>query len=350
MKKKFFFAALATIALASCTNDESVFEGIAQGDEINFAVAKYTPQTRAEHGEGDAFNDEIFIWSWYNGSDTKVIDKDKYMGTGFVNGNVYYWPVNNQALDFVAVPTAMANKYLESIIRTNTGDTELTFSLNTTYYHGDNLMTTEVVKNYNRANQTVPLLFRHLFAKLYVNVNQSVITKANVAKWTVTLNEVTLNNLRKEGDVKINDSWTAANNEVDQTWNNTTAHGGDSWTVTSTDKDLTAGAYASTETYYILPQPLNADEQTITIKYTIETDYLGNTTQPNTVETYTRTFDLADVTNITAWNMNKVITYNISINPTEELTPIEFSVNEEVWSDNINGDNNEANLGNSTQP
>ena len=349
MKKKFFFAALATIALASCTTDESVFEGIAQGDEINFAVAKYTPQTRAEHDTTNvAFNDEITIWSWYNGSDTKVIEKDVYKGTGFVNGNVYYWPVNDQALDFVAFPTAMASKYLESITRTNDGETTLTFSLNTTYYHGDNLMTTEVIKNYNRANKTVPLLFRHLFAKLNVKVSQSV-KESNQAKWTVTLNEVTLNNLRKEGNVEIDNSWNASNNGNDRAWDETTANGGDSWTVTSTNKNLTDDAYASTETYYILPQPLYDDEQTITIKYTVETDYKGNDTQPNTVETYTRTFDLAEVANITAWNMNKVITYNIVINPTETLEPIKFTAYEEAWSDNIDGDDNETNLGNSRQ-
>ena len=35
----FFFAAIASVALASCTNDESVFDGAVNGNEINFAVA-----------------------------------------------------------------------------------------------------------------------------------------------------------------------------------------------------------------------------------------------------------------------------------------------------------------------
>ena len=45
----------------------------------------------------------------------------------------------------------------------------------------------------------------------------------------------------------------------------------------------------------------------------------------------TKTFKLAGISNIYAWYMNKVITYNIAIDPTEELNPITFDVNEEVW-------------------
>ena len=353
MKKKFFFAALATIALASCTTDESVFEGIAQGDEINFAVAKYTPQTRAEHDEGVAFTENVTIWSWYNGSNTPVINADEYNPTTgqFDDNRKYYWPVNGQELDFVSVPTEMANKYLTTVERSSDGETTLTFDVNGTDYHGDNLMTTQVLTG-DREDGSVALLFRHLFAKLYVNVNQSETSNTDAA-WTVTLNKVTLNNLRKQGKVVINQDWTAANEKgqnADHSWDSTTEDGEDSWIVTSTDKDLTDGAHSSTETYYILPQPLTADEQTITIEYTVETDYLGNPTQPNTVETYKRTFSLSEVTNISAWNMNKVIIYNISINPEETLEQITFTANEEVWSDNINGDDNETNLGNSTQP
>ena len=81
----------------------------------------------------------------------------------------------------------------------------------------------------------------------------------------------------------------------------------------------------------MLPQTLEDGVQQITIKYTIETDYLGNPTQPNTVETYTKTFNLKGATSISKWFMNKVITYNISIDPSETLFPIAFNVNEEEW-------------------
>jgi hypothetical protein len=118
-----------------------------------------------------------------------------------------------------------------------------------------------------------------------------------------------------------------------------TTSGSETWQVTDGDKSLyasiNAGAsetpYASAATYYMLPQELVADTQKITIDYTIETDYLGNPTQPNSIETYTHTFDLKDVTTIAKWAMNKNITYNIFIDPSSTLKPITFTVNEEEW-------------------
>ncbi|MBR5600379.1 MAG: fimbrillin family protein [Bacteroidaceae bacterium] len=358
MKKKFFFAALATIALASCTNDESVFEGIAQGDEINFAVAKYTPQTRAnEHETGADFTENVTIWSWYDGNSTQVIPGDVYdpvnnvfvPQNGATTGNKYYWPVDNSSLDFVAVPTSLITDGYFTAPERNGGNTTLTFELDgNTYYHTTNLMTTQVLTG-NRTESSVALLFRHLLAKLNINVNQKVRANADAdadARWNVTINSITLSGLHNYGKVVIDDAWTAANNDANCAWDETRLEQGNStWNVKSAQDwslyddtnpattalaaNATANNYSSSETYYILPQSLVNQE--ITIKYTIVTDYLGNPTQPNTVETYTKTFKLAGISNIYAWYMNKVITYNIAIDPTEELNPITFDVNEEVW-------------------
>lgn len=356
MKKKFFFAALATIALASCTTDESVFEGIAQGDEINFAVAKYTPQTRAEHDSNAAFTDNVTIWSWYDRKSTEVIPGDVYdpvnnvfvPQNGATTGNKYYWPVDNSSLDFVAVPTSLITAgYFTAPERDSNGNTTLTFELDgNTNYHTTNLMTTQVLTG-NRTESSVALLFRHLLAKLNINVMQKVRANANAdARWNVTINSITLSGLHNKGKVVIDDSWTAKNNGDDCAWNETVLEQGNStWNVESAQNwslyndtnpettDLAAGAtaknYSSSETYYILPQ--NLVNQEITINYTIVTDYLGNPTQPNTVETYSKTFDLKGISGINAWYMNKVITYNITIDPSEILNSITFDVNEEEW-------------------
>lgn len=375
MKKKFFFAALATIALASCTTDESVFEGIAQGDEINFAVAKYTPQTRAdEHQTGATFTENVTIWSWYDGNSTEVIPGDVYdpnnkvfvPQNGATTGNKYYWPVDNSSLDFVAVPTSLITAdadYFTAPERDVNGNTTLTFELDgNTDYHTTNLMTTEVLTG-NRTEHSVALLFRHLLANLKINVKQKERAN-NDARWNVTVNSITLNGLHNKGKVVIDDAWTAANDGTDCAWNETVLEQGNStWNVESAQNwslyndtdpattdlaaDATAKNYSSSETYYILPQDLV--NQTITIKYTIVTDYLGNPTQPNTVETYTKTFNLAGISNISAWYMNKVITYNIAIDPTETLNSITFDVNEEEWGAN-EGTTNDVTIGNSTQP
>ena len=335
----FFFAAIASVAFASCTNDESVFDGAVNGNEINFAVAQYTPQTRAEHDPDVAFDGDITIWSWYDGKNTPVIPGDVYnQGAGkFTSNYIYYWPVDGSALDFVAVPSTLeGSAYFTEPGRAADGATALTFVIpNGNDYHGKNIMTTEVE---TASSGTVALLFRHLLSKINIKVTQKVRQTPGAnpdARWLVTIKDIKVSGLKCAGEVVINDSWNAE--DGNKLWDTTS--GSETWQVTDGDAALYASidagaaesAYTSAETYYLLPQILEDGVQKITIDYTIETDYLGNPTQPNTVETYSKTFNLKGATSIAQWSMNKVITYNISIDPSETLAPITFTVNEEEW-------------------
>ena len=335
MKKMFLLAAMVGVAFTSCTNDENVFAGAADSNEINFAVAKYTTQTRAEHDPDVAFTGNVTIWSWYDAENTAVIPGDVYdpaSGT-FEGGDKYYWPVDGSALDFVAVPTTLAGSaYFTAPGRAADGVTALTFVVpDGDNYHSTNIMTTEV-KTANSG--TVALLFRHLLSKINIKVTQKERENTD-ARWLVTVNDIKVTGLKCAGEVVVNDSWDAT--DGNKLWDTTT--GSETWQVTagdaalyaSIDNGAAATPYASAETYYMLPQALVDGVQQITIEYTIETDYLGNPTQPNTVETYTKTFDLKGTTSISKWFMNKVITYNISIDPSETLVPITFTVNEEEW-------------------
>lgn len=331
----FLLAAMVGVAFTSCTNDENVFAGAVDSNEINFAVAKYTTQTRAEHDPGVAFNGNVTIWSWYDGEDTGVIPGDVYDPTSgtFEGGDKYYWPVDGSALDFVAVPASLAGSaYFTAPGRAANGATALTFIVpGGNDYHNTNIMTTEV-KTANSG--TVALLFRHLLSKINIKVTQKERENAD-ARWLVTVNDIKVTGLKCAGEVVVNDSWNAT--DGDKLWDTTT--GSETWQVTNGDAALYAsinsGAaatpYTSAETYYMLPQALEDGVQQITIEYTIVTDYLGNPTQPNTEETYTTTFNLKGATSISNWFMNKVITYNISIDPSETLSPIEFTVKEEEW-------------------
>lgn len=338
MKRVFFFAVLASVAFAGCTFDEGVSDGAVNGNEIDFAVAQYTPQTRAEHEPTIDFTAPIKVWSWYNGADTPVIPGDEYNPSTevFTSGKKYYWPADGTPLDFVAVPTSVGSDYFTAPGRAADGATALTFVIPSgNDYHSTNLMTTEVLTNNTSSAGAVALIFRHLLSKVKINVSQKVREDADDARWLVTVNSIQVSGLKNAGQVVIDNSWDAK--AGDKLWNTTS--GSETWQVTNTDQPLyasiNAGAastpYASAATYYMLPQELVADTQKITIEYTIETDYLGNPTQPNSTETYTQTFDLKDVTTITQWAMNKNITYNIFIDPSSTLNPIEFTVKEEEW-------------------
>ncbi len=361
MKRVFFFAVLASVAFAGCTFDEGVSDGAVNGNEINFAVAQYTPQTRAEHDPGAAFNENITIWSWYNGAggvDKTVISGDEYDPSNkkFTSGNKYYWPAD-KALDFVSVPTDMV-KYLDggAPTRTDAGATKLIFSLDKDDpYHTDNLMTTEVVEGKSKADGNVALLFRHLFSKVKVTVSQVARTESGKnARWTVTLKDLKFVGLHDKGSVTITDEWTAANGGADCAWTSTEAEAPNAtdasrvWNIYSggthklykdpTDKDDaddegSVDNYAYTDDYYMLPQKLIAGVQKVVISYTVTTDYLGNTTQPDTVEEYNNVEINLSAAGVAEWFMNKVITYNIKINPTEPVNQITFSVNEELWGE-----------------
>ena len=340
MKRVFFFAVLASVAFAGCTFDEGVSDGAVNGNEIDFAVAQYTPQTRAEeHEPGATFNEDITIWSWYNGKDTKVIPGDVYdpENKSFEGGDKYYWPADGTALDFVAVPTTLVGtSYFTAPGRAADGATALTFVIPSgTDYHSKNLMTTEV----QTANGgTVALLFRHLLSKVNIKVSQKVREDADDARWLVTVNSIQVSGLNNAGEVVIDNNWDAK--AGDKFWDTTS--GSETWQVTSTPQPLydgtTSKPYVSDATYYMLPQTLEAGNQQITINYTIYTEYLGNGTQPPTSKTYNKTFPLKDVTAITKWAMNKNITYNIFIDPSSTLEQITFSVNEEEWGTVGSGD------------
>lgn len=352
----FLFAAMASVAFASCTTDEKVFDGTDESNEIRFTAAQYSAQSRAEHEAGADFTQEIKIWSWYNGAATQVIPGKLYTpGTGFEDELKYYWPVNGDGLDFVSVPKDML-KYLNGGAPVRDGaNTTLTFSLDKDDdYHSDNLMTTEVVKNKTKADGNVALLFRHLFSKIKVNVSQVARTESGKnARWTVTLKELKFVGLHDKGSVTISDTWTAVNGGVDCAWTSTEAEAENAtdesrvWDIFSgTHKLYTdpsnlddpnqegdVANYVFAGDYYMLPQLLTAGVQKVVISYNVTTDYLGNTTQPDTtVEHNDVEFNLSDA-GVEQWYMNKIITYNIKINPTEPVNQITFTVNEEHWGE-----------------
>ena len=364
MKKMFLFAALASVAFASCTTDEKVFDGTDESNEIRFTAAQYSAQSRAEHDAGAAFTQEIKIWSWYNGANTEVIPGKKYTpSTGFEDELKYYWPVNGDGLDFVSVPTGMLGYLDGDPVRDAAGNTTLTFSLDKDdNYHSDNLMTTEVVKDKTKADGNVALLFRHLFSKIKVNVSQVARTESGKnARWTVTLKSLKFIGLHDKGTVTIKDTWTAAdgNNEDAENssencaWTSTQAQAANAtdasrvWEIFSgkhklytdpsnlddPEQEGAVANYVYDGDYYMLPQLLTAGVQKVVISYDVTTDYLGNTTQPDTtVEHNNVTFNLSEA-GVAQWYMNKIITYNIKINPTEPVNQITFTVNEELWGE-----------------
>ena len=187
------------------------------------------------------------------------------------------------------------------------------------------------------------LIFRHLLSQVKINVTQAKTSVAGEAAWTVTINNIDILGLHNVGDVTIDNEWLAKGATGEPiAWDNTS--GAENWDVVTANHTLCSGdtntdyefnTHFATP-YYILPQKLATGKQQIKIDYTIVTKY-ANGVQPDTTQTYTKTVDFVDIPGITEWYMNKIITYNISIDPSSTLNPITFNVNEEVWGEGDSG-------------
>jgi hypothetical protein len=344
MKKTFLFAAIAGLMFAGCTNDEQMFDDAMRGKEIRFAVAPQTAQTRAEHDIDVPFTGKVKIWAWEAGTDKAIINGDVYDAANktFEMVNSYYYPVNGNNVDFVAVPVETISKtnangdeesYFTAPVRTADGKTTMAFTtpagiLN----HMTDAMTTEVV---SQNSGTVPMILRHLMAKLNIRVQQTARFNA-ATRCLVTLNDLQIRKAHINGNVTLDQDWTAVNGGNDCLWDTTNGDG--TWEVITEDYPLCAdidpsqGDVTNFETAtskFVLPQDLSKGQQ-LYIKYTVKTKYLNG--QPTVEEVFERTIDLKDIAaNIQCWAMNKNITYIITINPLEDSHKITFDFDVEEW-------------------
>lgn len=344
MKKTFLFAAIAGLMFASCTNDEQMFDDAMRGKEIRFAVAPQTAQTRAEHDIDVPFDGKVTIWAWEAGTANAIINGDVYDAANktFASGKSYYYPADGDNVDFVAVPVETISKtnaegedesYFTAPTRTADGKTTMAFTTPAGIAnHMTDAMTTEVV---TQNSGTVAMILRHLMAKLNIRVQQTARFN-DATRCLVTLNDLQVRKAHINGNVTLDQNWTAVNGGDDCMWDNTDGNG--TWDVVTADHTLCAnidpelGAvtnFETSEAKFVLPQDL-ANGQELYIEYTVLTEYLNG--QPSVTENFKKTIALKDISaNIPHWAMNKNITYIININPLEENHKITFDFDVEEW-------------------
>ncbi|MBQ3190078.1 MAG: fimbrillin family protein [Bacteroides sp] len=336
MKKMFIFAALTSVALASCTTDVSVFEPVDTSNQINFVAANYVTQTRAEHYDLAFSNADYTVWAWENGSDVAYMNKVKVTAPSTVNGT-YYWP--NYALDFAA--TTPDNDPRIALTRSG-GKSTITFTFDATNANTTttNLMYADFVESQSydsdsgTGTSTVALKFRHVLAKLNVTVHQANPNPlpAGITGYSVTVNSLSFNGLLCEGSLEVEEG------EYDGATTNYL------WTPSTTvtaDWDIinSAQSIASDFTkgnYFVMPQAIPADA-TLNIDYTVTTTFQNGTTS---TKKFSKIVDLKEIEDsssnaITEWKTNKNVTYTINIAPAA-LQLIAFTVNEEEMG-NIGG-------------
>lgn len=349
MKKLFLIAAFAGIALASCTTDESTFEGVENGRLMNFVAADYVHQTRGEATPSGTFsNSDYKVYGWYTG--TKVAHFGPLTVSGSSVESGYYWP--DESLDFAAVSPANDDRI--AVTRNDDFTTTITYTFDGNTKKNDNatnLMHADFVTqqlNANKDNATVALGFRHALAKLDVKVHQNTVAAnslpTGVAGYEVIVTSLNITGINDQGTYTV--TKTTNNTADDRLWANPT--GTATWDIIPSDRSLMTVTKAQNakptnyvandfneENYYVMPQAIPATAK-VNIAYKVITYLETGGTTTKTVEkdvlvnNICKTGSTTD--KITHWYANKHISYTFNVNPVSDLTPITFSAKEETWN------------------
>ena len=347
MKKLFLFAAFAGIALASCTTDESTFEGVENGRLMNFVAADYVHQTRGDETPSGEFSNRNYkVYGWYTG--TTVEHFAPFTVSGSSATSEYYWP--DESLDFAAVSPADDARI--AVTRNDDFTTTITYTFDGSTKINDNetnLMHADFVTqqlNANKNNATVALGFRHALAKLDVKVHQNTVATlpTGVAGYEVVVTSLNIDSIYDQGTYTVTED--TDNLADDRLW--TGPAGAATWEIIAENRSLMtvtkeenvkptnyAAKDFSVVNYYVMPQAIPATAK-VNIAYNVIT-YLetgGRTTKTVTKEVPVNgIFKTGSTTDkITHWYANKHISYTFNINPVSDLTPITFSATEETWN------------------
>ena len=320
---------------------------------ISFEVANYVAQTRANGAFATTKTFGVNAWSAYTNTsvtpntttthELMVNVPVTYNGSQWTTATPYYWPING-TVDFIAYyPTEV----VPDIEYDYNGADTYTYK-DYTVLEGVDLMYADKAIRFNKNNtatentaginsgfEGVPTLFHHALAKVNFKV-QNANPEDGAFKYEIIVNSITLN-VYKQGTLVLTNNgtitdasrgrWTNATNNV---W--TPTSGSALAELTWADNTLvladgTAKDYA-TRIQYVLPQTLEDGKQTITVDYTV-------IQKQNTTEISRKNYDPVTVDlntlGLTSWEMNKNITYTISIS--KESAQILFAPSVEEWVD-----------------
>jgi hypothetical protein len=344
--KKFFFIAVAAMAIAACAKTE--VDGPATS-AISFQPVNQlnTKVTGSVFPTDDTFG----TYAWTDGTAGEYFIENQEVsfnatGNFWSTATPYYWP-KNQTVDFFSYYPYNVTGAVPQVAKTQIKYNDIDF----TATQKDLMYADKAVGYTDNANQVedgqnafegVPTIFRHAGAKVKVNIilgenSKTEAVTGTETKWDVQLKQVVLSGIYTKGSVTLNLSSTGTGiipwtKPVD-------ANGYSVWTPDATItndedntlykdvqvRDLVKGVGQNViPEFYALPQVLVADQQKIalTVKITTyrklanETEFTQVLVQDNKVVSADLLIDTQDLnTSVFAWQMNQAITYNITLGP-----------------------------------
>lgn len=360
MKKSLFFAAMACIAFAGCTEDEVFNTDLNQEKAIRFDAPVVTPNTRAAEEVGKIYDKglQFNVWGWWYSTDTfNGYDNGKVYineATAVNNGNTwypinsnsgyYYWPKNG-SMTFLAYSPA-SDKMKEAAEVDAGGLTLNNYVVSTKPSEMEDVMFSERV--YDKISSTdntysgaeapydgVDLLFRHALSSVVFNLKLNKEYKGMQVKIT----DIWLENVASKANFNQNLADVNGATTTTAVWT-TYPSSKVTYKVDNAEKILdnidSAPAYwpcngtTSAPEYHgtdndkyrytdLMLIPQNLDGVTLRIKYTIKT--------PESIEldqVFTKTFTSTDI-----WEIGYRYIYNVTIG----FDPITFAPKVSLWVD-----------------
>lgn len=310
--KKILFAAMAALAITSCTQNEEI-DTLAQKAEINFNTA-VSKTSRAVTTTTDKFdNFKVYAYTHsaaFDGTTTGTaiingVEFNKSGDTWSAGNNKFYWPVSDMVSFFAYSP----QKSSAAFDHAKAGAPTLTYSVAATPTAQEDLVVAQKVdekKSTNGATSAVSLTFKHALTKVAFKV------RGLGDGITYTVTKITVN-AKGGGTYTYNmaddalGTWVA--NATDATYTvydtNETAlsfEGSDKTPVlTANIKDLTV----ADKTLMLIPQ------NGATVKVTYEAAYTSGSTIRSSAE---ETIAISDT-----WGAGQNYIYTLVLKPGEEI-------------------------------
>ena len=278
MKKFFFFAAIAAIGLASCSNDETIAsQATSESNAISFRPL-VNNVTRATDITATTLQGSGFTVFATEGTDFSKIYFNEtsftYDGGTYTSATKYYWP-SSGTLDFYAYAyngadgqvthTAQTKAFTVTPASAAASQTDLVFA-NTNGKSKEG--TYGASSEYKYGANGVPLNFRHAESKV------TVMLKNSSTSLKVTVADVAIGYLNTTGTYTYSGSTTNTDTDLDHTgeylkfadW--TAKSGTESYTQTASTTEYTSATAATAlpASFILIPQAL-----------TVATEYSGTT-------------------------------------------------------------------------
>ena len=352
MRKSVYIYGLSSLLLAACTRSDDAIEQATRG--ILFQPVVYSTHTQVRAGNDYPQGVSFGTYAWM-GLDDKQINLEPYIPNTEVTYQAphwapvtpAYWPLSGFLDFFCYSPYAASNPQPAVEVHTDYWLNTLTYTDVVASVTGTtpDYMYTE--KSINQSYETtgkgggVSAIFNHALAKVKVGVRLSTVDDGKGKTWQVKLKTFTINNITNKGGVVLKLSsdkskWTKPSPAA--VWKESTEiTDKETWDVllgkTDAEKQLTTTSLVTLKEALVIPQALE-EAMKLTIAYDIITTKGGTSNTEQKELTVVLNTIKSGGNPILNWEMNKVISYNVVINPPSSRKPLTFDPSIGEWTGN----------------